>query len=321
MIIVTGAAGFIGSVIAQSLFRQGAKELILVDKFSKLEKWKNISGINFKEFIDRDLFLDKLEKGELGTPEVVIHMGACTDTTEFNMDFLLKQNYEYSKRLFLWCHSKNVRFIYASSASIYGDGSKGFNDLDHLTLEMEPLNPYGFSKLIFDRWLINNKFSNSVVGLRFFNVFGPNEYHKDKMSSIIYRSFPMAKKEGVVRLFRSYKKDFVDGGQLRDFIYIKDVVKVVDFVLANKKVNGIFNLGTGKARTFLDLAYALLDSLGKKRVIEFIDMPEEIRNKYQYFTEADISRLRDAGYKDEFYSLEQSVSDYVQDYLLPGRNY
>ncbi len=321
MIIVTGAAGFIGSVVAQSLFRQGAKDLILVDKFSKQEKWKNISSMNFKEFVDRDSFLDRLEKGEFGKPEAVIHMGACTDTTEFNMDLLVTQNYEYSKRLCSWCLNNSVRFIYASSAAVYGDGSKGFSDLDELTLGMEPLNPYGFSKLLFDRWLINNKLSGSVVGLRFFNVFGPNEYHKGKMSSIIYRSFPMAKKEGVVRLFKSYKKDFVDGGQLRDFVYIKDVVKVVQFFMANDKAKGIFNLGTGKARSFSDLASALLDSLGKKRLIEYIDMPEEIKNKYQYFTQADVSRLRAVGYKDEFSSLEAAVSDYVQGYLVPGKNY
>ena len=321
MIIITGAAGFIGSVIAQGLFRQGVKDLVLVDKFNKPEKWKNVAGINFKEFVDRDSFLDRLEKGEFGTPEAVIHMGACADTTEFNMDFLMAQNYEYSKRLCLWCQSKNVRFIYASSASVYGDGSKGFNDSDDFTLQMEPLNPYGFSKLVFDRWLINNGLSKTVAGLRFFNVFGPNEYHKGKMSSIIYRAFPMAKKEGVVKLFKSYKKDFTDGGQRRDFIYVKDILPVVNFLLENKKACGIFNLGTGNARSFNELAAAILGPLGKKPIIEYIDMPEEIRNKYQYFTEAEMSSLRNVGYKGTFTSLEDAVSDYEQNYLVPGRNY
>ncbi len=321
MIIITGATGFIGSVIAQDLFKQGVNDLILVDKFNKTEKWKNTVGVNFKEFVDRDLFLERLEKGEFGTPDAVIHMGACTDTTEFNMDYLMSQNYEYSKRLCTWCLNKGVRFIYASSAAVYGDGSKGFKDSDGLTLQMIPLNPYGFSKLLFDRWLINNGLTKSVVGLRFFNVFGPNEYHKGKMSSLIYRAFPMAKKEGVVRLFKSYKKDFADGEQKRDFIYVKDIVPVVNFLLENKKVSGILNLGSGQARTFNELAVTILNSLGKKDKIEYVDMPEEIKNKYQYFTEADTSSLRSSGYKKEFMSLENSVSDYVQNYLVPGKNY
>ncbi len=321
MIVVTGAAGFIGSVIAQDLFRSGAKDLILVDRFTKQDKWKNIAGINFKEFVDRDLFLDKLEKGDLGTPDAVIHMGACANTTEFNMDYLMSQNYEYSKRLCSWCINKKVRFIYASSASIYGDGSKGFNDSNNLTLEMQPLNPYGFSKLVFDRWIINNGLTGSVAGMRFFNVFGPNEYHKGAMSSIIYRSFPMAKKEGVVRLFKSYKKDFPDGGQRRDFIYIKDVLSVTNFLL-NNNVCGIFNVGTGHARSFNDLADSLLSALGCKKVLkEYFDMPEDIRNKYQYFTEANMDSLRNSGYRKEFMSLEDSISDYVQGYLLSNRNY
>ena len=321
MIIITGAAGFIGSVIAQDLYRQGAKDLILVDKFTKPDKWKNTLGINFKDFIDRDIFLEKLENNEFGKPQAVIHMGACTDTTEFDMDRLMVQNYEYSRRICSWCLDKDVRFIYASSAAVYGDGSKGFMDSNDHTLGLEPLNPYGFSKLIFDRWLINNGLSNAVAGLRFFNVFGPNEYHKGKMSSIIYRSFPMAKKEGVVKLFKSYKKDYVDGGQTRDFIYVKDIIPVVSFLLEHKNACGIFNLGTGKARTFNELATAILSSLGKEKRIEYIEMPEEIKNKYQYFTQAEMNELRNAGYKKDFMSLEDSVSDYVQNYLLSGRYY
>jgi len=321
MIIITGATGFIGSVIAKDLFKQGVNDLILVDKFNKAEKWKNTVNINFKEFVDRDIFLERLENGDFGIPSAVIHMGACTDTTEFNMDYLMSQNYEYSKRLCTWCLTKGVRFLYASSAAVYGDGSKGFQDSDGLTLQMHPLNPYGFSKLLFDRWLINNGLTKSVAGLRFFNVFGPNEYHKGNMSSLIYRSFPMAKKEGVVRLFKSYKKDFADGEQKRDFIYVKDIIPVINFLLENKQVSGIFNLGSGYARTFNELAITILNSLGKKEKIEYIDMPEEIKNKYQYFTEADMTSLRSTGYKKEFTSLENAVSDYVQNYLVPGLHY
>ncbi len=321
MIIVTGAAGFIGSVIAKSLNLDGNKGLLLVDKFTKPTKWKNIIGLKFSDFIDRDSFLERLEKGEFKDVKLVIHMGACADTTEFDMNYLMHQNYEYSKRLCLWCLKNNVRFIYASSAAVYGDGSKGFSDNNELTMELEPLNPYGLSKLLFDQWLINTGNVNSVVGLRFFNVFGPNEYHKNKMSSIIYRSFPMAKKEGVVCLFKSYVKDIEHGNQRRDFIYVKDVVRIVDFFIKNSSVNGIFNVGTGKARSFNDLATSLLKAMNKKPIIEYFDMPEEIRNKYQYFTEADISKLIRAGYNKEIDSMELVVSDYVQNYLSKDNMY
>jgi len=321
MIIVTGAAGFIGSVIAKSLNLDGKKDLLLVDKFTKSAKWKNVVNLNFIDFVDRDSFLERLENGDFSGVELVIHMGACADTTEFDMNYLMHQNYEYSKRLCLWCLKNNVRFIYASSAAVYGDGTKGFNDNNELTMELEPLNPYGFSKLLFDKWLINTGHVDSVVGLRFFNVFGPNEYHKNKMSSIIYRSFPMAKKEGVVRLFKSYIKNIEHGDQRRDFIYIKDVISVVEFFIKNNNINGIFNVGSGKARSFNDLAVSLLNAMGKKPVIEFFDMPEEIRNKYQYFTEADISKLIKAGYNKELSSLEGAVDDYVQNYLNKENSY
>lgn len=321
MIIVTGAAGFIGSVIAKSLNLDGNKDLLLVDKFTKPTKWKNIIGLKFSDFVDRDSFLERLENGEFKDVKLVIHMGACADTTEFDMNYLMHQNYEYSKRLCLWCLKNHVRFIYASSAAVYGDGSKGFSDNNELTMELEPLNPYGLSKLLFDQWLINTGNVNSVVGLRFFNVFGPNEYHKNKMSSIIYRSFPMAKKEGVVCLFKSYVKDIEHGNQRRDFIYVKDVVRIVDFFIKNNNINGIFNVGTGKARSFNDLATSLLTAMNKKPVIEYFDMPEEIRNKYQYFTEADISKLIKAGFNKEISSMETVVTDYVQNYLSKDNLY
>ena len=321
MIIVTGAAGFIGSVIAKNLNLQGRNDLLLVDKFTKPAKWKNVVGLKFSDFVDRDVFFEKLEKGEFKNVSAVIHMGACAETTEFDMNYLMNQNYEYSKRLCSWCLNNKVRFIYASSAAVYGDGSKGFSDKDELVYDYEPLNPYGLSKLLFDRWLINTGNVNSVVGLRFFNVFGPNEYHKNKMSSIIYRSFPMAKKEGVVRLFKSYVKEIENGNQRRDFIYIKDVLKITDFFMKNMNINGIFNVGAGQARSFNDLAVSVLTSLGKKPIIEYFDMPDEIKNKYQYFTEADVSKLVNAGYKDGFTSLEDSVKDYVQNYLQKECSY
>jgi len=321
MIIVTGAAGFIGSVMAKSLNLDGRNDLLLVDKFTKTAKWKNVVGLKFVDFVDRDSFLDRLEKGEFKDVTMVIHMGACTDTTEFDMNYLMNVNYEYSKRLCSWCLKNNARFIYASSAAVYGDGTKGFSDNNELAMEFQPLNPYGFSKLLFDRWLINTGNVNSVVGMRFFNVFGPNEYHKNKMSSIIYRSYPMAKKEGVVRLFRSYVKNIENGDQKRDFIYIKDVLKITDFFIKNKNVCGIFNVGAGKANSFNELASALLTSLGKKPIIENFDMPDEIKNKYQYFTEADTSKLIKAGYNKGFIPFEGAIADYVQNHLQKENPY
>jgi ADP-L-glycero-D-manno-heptose 6-epimerase len=316
MIIVTGAAGFIGSILAQDISRKGKQNLLLVDKFTKPAKWKNLVGMNFTDIMDRDIFLNQLEGGKIKDVELVIHMGACTDTTEFNMDYLMAQNYEYSKRLCSWCINNGVRLIYASSAAVYGDGAKGFSDRDELAFELKPLNPYGFSKLLFDKWVINNGYHKSVVGLRFFNVFGPNEYHKNKMSSVIHRAFPMAKKEGAIKLFKSYVKEIEHGNQKRDFIYVKDIIKVVDFFMSNKNISGIFNLGTGKARSFNDLAASMLKALDKKVVIEYFDMPDEIRDKYQYFTEADDKRLLNAGYTGGFTDLEAAVTDYVQNYLL-----
>jgi len=321
MIIITGGAGFIGSVLSQHVSRQGVKDLFVVDKLNKPCKKKNMSGMSIKEFIDRDVFLERLESGSFGKVDVVIHMGACTDTTEANMDYLLKQNYEYSKRLCSWCLNNGTRFIYASSASVYGDGKNSFSDGDELTSRLKPLNKYGLSKLMFDQWLIENNYVNSVAGLRFFNVFGPNEYHKGNMSSIIYRSFPAAKKDSVVRLFKSYMKGIKDGDQRRDFIYVKDVVKVVDLFMQNKNINGIFNVGTGKARSFNELGAALLTSLNKKVRIEYFDMPDEIKPNYQYFTEADMTKLRSVGYKHEFTSLENAITDYVQNYLIKPNQY
>ena len=321
MIIVTGAAGFIGSVLAKSLNNKGAKDLIVVDKLTKPEKKKNLDSFKFKEFVDKENFLYRLERGDFKDPDLVVHMGACADTTEFNVNYLTENNYEYTRRLCTWCLDNDVRFIYASSAAVYGDGSNGFSDSDDLTLILKPLNQYGLSKLMFDKWLIDNKLSKSVVGLRFFNVFGPNEYHKAAMSSVINRFLPLARKEGLVRLFKSHRDDYVDGGQERDFIYVKDVVRIFDFFLNNDEQKGIFNLGTGNARSFNDLAISMLTALGKRPHIEYFDMPLEIRDKYQYFTQADISSLQRAGYKGGFISLEDAVTDYVQNYLLSDKYY
>jgi len=321
MIIVTGGAGFIGSVLVNEFAKDPKREVLVVDRFTKPDKWKNLVKANFIDFMDRDLFINNLDKIDHSNVEAVLHMGACADTTEFNMDYLMDLNYGYSKKLCKWCINNDIKFIYASSAAVYGDGLKGFKDDDHTIMNLEPLNPYGFSKLLFDKWIIKNGLNNKVVGLRFFNVFGPNEYHKKQMSSVIYKSFPVAKKEGIVKLFKSYLKEVENGDQKRDFVYIKDVVRVISFILNNDNIYGIFNLGTGKARSFNDLAKATLKALDKKTKIEYFDMPLEIRDKYQYFTESDNRKLIAAGYTEGFMELEDAIEDYVTNYLLSDNPY
>ncbi|MBN1114906.1 MAG: ADP-glyceromanno-heptose 6-epimerase [Oligoflexia bacterium] len=317
MIVITGAAGFIGSVLTRFLNSRGRKDLLLVDRIEKKNKKPNIEHAEYIEFIDRDDFINDAENNRLSSEiELVLHIGACTDTTEFNLDYLLRQNYEYSKKLCSWCINNNAGFIYASSAAVYGDGSAGFSDSDDLTPELKPLNPYGVSKWKFDDWLIKNRLTDSVTGLRFFNVFGPNEYHKDKMASVIFRSFPHVREKGVIKLFKSYREGIAHGEQKRDFIYVKDIVKVIGYFIDNPSISGIFNLGTGAARSFNDLAASMFSAVNRETKIEYIEMPEEIRDKYQYFTEADMTRLYSTGYKGKFSTLEESVSDYIRNYLL-----
>jgi ADP-L-glycero-D-manno-heptose 6-epimerase len=322
MIVVTGGAGFIGSVLAKHISGNISKEILIVDKFTKTNKWKNILNLKFYDFMDRDEFIKKIRTRELNMKiDLILHMGACASTTETDVSFLMEQNFFYSKDLMHYAFEKAIPFIYASSASVYGDGENSFVDDDNLHINYKPLNPYGFSKWIFDSYVINNNFSKDIVGLRFFNVFGPNEYHKENMSSVIYKAYPLAKKEGVVRLFRSTVEGMEDGGQRRDFIYIKDIIKVLDFFINNKKLKGIFNVGTGKASSFNDLGKALLKSLDKEPIIEYFDMPENIVSTYQNFTQADLTKLRKAGYKEDFYSLENAIYDYVNNYLEKNKTY
>ena len=312
MIIITGASGFIGSIVAKEISKIiRNQKLVLVDKFTKPNKWKNILGFKYYDFIDRDFFINNLEiyKNQIKT---IVHLGACTNTMETDVNYLMQTNYEYSKTLCKFSLENNIKFIYASSASVYGNGEHGFKDDDSIHYKFKPLNPYAFSKWLFDNWIIENNYQDKVIGLRFFNVFGPNEYHKKTMASVIYRAFPMAKEHGLVKLFKSYVSNISDGEQERDFIYVKDVAKVIIFFLneTNKKF-GIFNLGTGTARSFNDLAKGLLTALKKDIKIEYIDMPIEIRNKYQYYTVADLNKLRRAGYKEDFTSLETAIKEYV----------
>ncbi len=245
----------------------------------------------------------------------IVHMGACSSTTERDADYLWENNYLYSRRLAEWALKRNIRFIYASSAATYGDGTQGFSDDHRKISKLKPINMYGYSKQVFDLWVLKNKLENKIAGIKFFNVFGPNEYHKGDMTSVIFKAFHQIKETGKVRLFKSYKKEYPDGGQMRDFVYVKDCVDVMWWLFNNPKVNGIFNLGTGKARTWNDLIKAVFAAMGRKTNIQYIEMPESLRNQYQYFTEAEMNKLKAAGCPVKFSSLEDSVRDYVVNYL------
>ncbi len=334
-IIVTGAAGFIGSVMAGYLNEMGYENLILVDDFGREEKRNNWEGKAYAQIIERYNLEDWLKLNETAI-DFVIHLGARTDTTEFNYAIHEELNVEYSKMVWRYCTERQIPFIYASSAATYGAGELGYDDNHELPFKLQPLNPYGVSKNEFDKWALEQTddwkkhqgkqpgAKNSPpfwAGLKFFNVYGPNEYHKGRMASVIWHAFNQIKKDGVVKLFKSHRPDFADGQQLRDFIYVKDVVKVIAWMMAaptppeGNLARGLYNLGTGKARSFYDLAAATFRGMDLDPNIVFIDMPEDIRDKYQYFTQANMQKLRDAGYAEPFTSLEDGVDDYVRNFL------
>lgn len=316
MIIVTGAAGFIGSCFVSKLNNKGYKNIILVDDFSNPEKNKNLKNKVYSKKIDREEFFKWLKTNH-NKVEFIFHIGARTDTTEFNVAVFDKLNLNYSKSIWNACVEYDIPLIYASSAATYGLGEFGYDD-DHKIIEkLKPLNPYGESKNDFDKWVLKQqKHPPFWTGLKFFNVYGPNEYHKERMASVIIHAFKQINETGKVKLFRSHNPDFEDGKQLRDFIYMKDVVDVMFFLKNHKKDSGIYNLGTGNARTFLDLAKATFNSMRIPENIEFIDTPVDIRDKYQYFTEANMNKLRSIGYSKPFYSLEAGIEEYVQEYLI-----
>jgi ADP-L-glycero-D-manno-heptose 6-epimerase len=316
MIIVTGGAGFIGSAFVWKLNQEGIDDIIIVDQLGTDEKWKNLVNLRFANYVHKDDFLEMIDTDTLPFDvDAIIHMGACSSTTERDADYLWHNNYVYTNLLAQWAIERGIRFIYASSAATYGDGTKGFSD-NHKTInELKPINMYGYSKQVFDLWVLRRKLENKMAGIKFFNVFGPNEYHKGDMASVIFKAFHQIKDTGKVSLFKSYKKEYKDGGQMRDFVYVKDCVNVMWWLLKNPKVNGIFNLGTGKARTWNDLIKAVFTAMKKKPNIEYIAMPEALRNQYQYFTEAEMSKLKKAGCPVKFSSLEDSVRDYVVNYL------
>jgi len=324
MIVVTGGAGFIGSALVWGLNKRGREDILVVDVLNKEEgdsREQNLSNLKFKDFMDKDEFFESLEAWGSWEIEGILHMGAISSTTESNVRLLLRNNYEYTKSLAIWCMRNRVRFVYASTAATYGDGSYGFSDEHSLLPLLKPLNNYGYSKHLFDLWALRSETLEKVTGLKYFNVFGPNEYHKKEMRSVVYKAFEQIRKEGKVSLFKSYNPEFRDGEQMRDFIYIKDVVDITLFIYEMKEATGIFNVGTGKARSFLDLTLAVFEAMGKKPVIEYIEMPESIKEKYQYFTQAEIGKLKRLGYRKKLYSLEEGIKEYVQEYLLSENKY
>lgn len=315
MIIVTGAAGFIGSCLVRHLNQSGSTDLILVDDFSFPEKNKNLIEKQFFIKIERIQLFDWLADNN---PEIdfVYHIGARTDTTEFNKEIFDELNELYSQKIWNYCTLKNIPLVYASSAATYGLGEFGYSDDHALISKLVPLNPYGDSKNNFDKWVLKQTKSPPFwAGLKFFNVYGPNEYHKGRMASVIFHTYNQIQEKGTMRLFRSHNANYNDGEQLRDFIYVKDLIEVCLFLKDKLPESGIYNLGSGKARTFLDLATNTFHSLNLNPSISFVDTPEDIRDKYQYFTEADITKLVSAGYTKPFHTLEEGVKDYVGNYL------
>jgi len=318
MIVITGAAGFIGSCLISKLNNKGIKDIVLVDDFSREDKNLNIRHKVFSTTVDRTIFFEWFRQNN-GHVEFVFHIGARTDTTEFDMSVFNELNTGYSKAVWNLCTEYNIPMVYASSAATYGDGSHGYDDDPGLIPSLKPLNPYGVSKNEFDKWVLQQEQSPPAwYGLKFFNVFGPNEFHKARMASVAFHSFHQIQATGRAKLFRSHRDDYGDGLQLRDFIYVKDLADVLWFLMNHRKDSGIYNLGSGKARTFVDLVTSVFTSLNRDPRIDFIDIPADIRDKYQYYTEANMSRLRGIGYTKAFTPLENAVEEYVQGYLLPG---
>jgi ADP-L-glycero-D-manno-heptose 6-epimerase len=321
MIVVTGAAGFIGSVVAGKLLNTGFDKLVIVDDFNRPEKGKNHEKKSVVARVERDLFADWLEK-HAASVSFVIHLGARTDTTEFDKSVFDRLNLNYTKTIWTSCARHQIPFIYASSAATYGSGELGYKDEHDLVGDLKPLNPYGISKNDFDLWALLQKDSPPFwAGLKFFNVYGPNEYHKGRMASVIFHAYNQIRDNGKVQLFRSHRIDYENGKQLRDFVYVMDVAEVILFLMEKRPANGLYNLGTGQARTFIDLVRATYAAVGIPENISFVDTPADIRDKYQYFTEADMSKLKRAGYSRPFTSLEDGIGEYVGNFLSSGSYY
>lgn len=316
MVIITGAAGFIASYLLQTLNEQGIEDIIIVDDFSKEAKANNYSSAKYKSAVERKDFIAWFHDCKNAQIDMVIHLGARTDTTEFDSQIFDELNLQYSKDIWQVCSEQDIPLIYASSAATYGLGEQGYADDETKIPLLQPLNPYGQSKQDFDVWVLQqHKKPPFWYGLKFFNVYGPNEYHKGRMASVVFHAFEQIKATGAMKLFKSHHPDYIDGGQLRDFIYVKDIVRIIEFLMHKKPACGVYNAGTGLARTFNDLAKATFDAMNISPNISFIDTPIDIRDKYQYFTEATMEKLKAVGYDIPFYSLEDGVEDYVVNFL------
>ncbi|MHB8828964.1 MAG: ADP-glyceromanno-heptose 6-epimerase [Syntrophales bacterium] len=322
MIVVTGGAGFIGSVFVAKLNAEGRDDVVIVDDLGTSAKWENLVKRRYVDYLHKDKFLEMVKADCVPfTVDSVVHLGACSATTERDAGYLMENNFHYTSILADWALDKDVRFLYASSAATYGDGAQGFSDSDDITQTLRPINMYGYSKHLFDLKILREQRTARMAGVKFFNVFGPNEYHKGDMTSVIFKAFHQIRATGRVKLFKSYRPEYADGGQKRDFVYVKDCVDVLWWLLSHREANGIFNLGTGKARSWNDLAGAVFAAMGLPVAIDYIEMPEGLRGQYQYFTEAKMDKLRDGGCLTGFGALEETVADYVQNHLLQGDPY
>jgi ADP-L-glycero-D-manno-heptose 6-epimerase len=321
-VLVTGGAGFIGSALVWELNRRGCERIVIADFLESSEKWRNLAPLAFEDYLEADDLIPRLESKALGRFDAVLHMGACSSTTETNAAYLARNNYQFTKELASCALSSNSRFVYASSAATYGDGTSGMSDDASLAnlRKLRPLNMYGYSKQMFDLYAAQRGILNKIVGVKFFNIFGPNENHKGEMRSLVNKAYSQIIETGEIRLFKSYRPDFADGEQKRDFLYVKDAVAMTLHLGASDSANGLFNVGSGEANTWVDLANAVFAALGKPPNIRFIDMPEELRDRYQYFTQANIGHVRESGYTAEVTPLAEAVADYVAGYLVPRRH-
>lgn len=321
-IVVTGGAGFIGSALVWALNEQGISNIIVVDYKDKVEKLKNLEPLAYDDFQEADSFIDKIHTSPHLFNEIrtIFHLGACSSTTEPNVGYLIDNNYIYTKRLAHWALDRDIRFIYASSAATYGDGSHGLSDKSTQLSQLRPLNLYGYSKHLFDIYAQHKGLLDRIVGLKYFNVFGPNENHKGDMRSLVNKAFHQISKSRKVKLFKSYRPEFKDGEQKRDFLYVKDAAAMTLFLAKEKDKSGIFNIGSGTAITWKNLVSPIFQAMNLKEEIEFIEMPENLHYKYQYFTQADISRLEENGYNTSVTEISLAVKDYIKNYLIPNKH-
>jgi ADP-L-glycero-D-manno-heptose 6-epimerase len=319
-VLVTGAAGFIGSALVHALNQRGIENILVTDVLGRDEKWRNLVALKFDDYLQADELLDAIADDSLGKIDTIFHLGACSATTETDGDYLVANNYRYTQRLAEWALANDARFVYASSAATYGDGAQGMDDQNEDLARLLPLNLYGYSKHAFDLHAQRRGYLNDIVGVKYFNVFGPNEWHKGDMRSLVCKAYQQIVETGKIRLFKSYKPEYRDGEQMRDFVYVKDAVDMTLHLAESKQAGGLYNVGSGVARTWVDLGRAIFAALGREPNIEFIEMPESIRGQYQYYTCADIAKVRGTGFEAPTTTLEDAVRDYVTGYLTTGHH-